>query len=89
MDTLRCEFNQIKQEDLKYPLDYAQTILTGAKVGIYDQISIQKLLDMQNEDGSWPVDAIYATNKMKIYFGSKSISTMLSVLALMETIQMH
>ncbi|XP_037041526.1 uncharacterized protein LOC119078158 [Bradysia coprophila] len=87
MDTLRREFDQIKLEDLKYPLDYAQTILTGAKIGLYDESLIEKLLEMQNmEDGSWPADALYCTHRVKVYYGSKSISTILSVLALMETV---
>lgn len=84
MDTLRREFNQINQEDLIYPLDYALTILTGVELGIRNEYLTEKLLDMQNEDGSWPADAMYYTNKSKIYFGSKSISTIFSVLALMQ-----
>lgn len=86
MDTLRREFNQINQDDLKYPLDFALNILTGAKIGFLNETLIEKLLDMQTEDGSWPADALYTTNQTKIYFGSKSLGTLFSVLALIETI---
>lgn len=85
-DTLRCEFNKIDQEDLKYPLDYALNILTGEQLKeVRNESLIEKLLDLQTEDGSWPADAFYATNRTKVYFGSKSLSTIFAVLALMET----
>lgn len=82
---LRQEFAQINQEDLKFPLDYALSVLIGVELGVHNESLIKKLMDMQTEDGSWPADAMYATNKTKIYFGSKSLSTIFAILALMET----
>lgn len=84
--TLRREFNQIEPKDLKYPLDYALIILTGIELEIRHEYLIGKLLDMQNDDGSWPADAMYMSNQTKIHFGSACISTIFSVLALIETI---
>lgn len=84
MDTLRMEFEQINQDDLKYPLDFAFYILTGAEIGVRNEDLIQKLVNMQTQEGCWPSDALYATNKTKIYFGSKAISTIFAVLALIE-----
>lgn len=85
-DTLRREFSQINTESLKYPLDYAFVILTGVGLGVDNEVLVEKLLGMQNEDGSWPADALYYTNGLKMYCGSTSISTIFSVLALIETI---
>lgn len=86
MDTLRREFEQTNQNDLKFPLDYALNILTGVELGIRNESLVEQLLDMQRNDGSWPADALYATNQTKVYFGSKSISTIFAVLALIQTV---
>lgn len=86
MDSLRQEFVKINKDDLKYPLDYALNILTGVELGIRDEVLVEKLLDMQNLSGSWPADAMYGTNHSKILFGSKSLSTIFAVLALMESL---
>lgn len=85
MGPLQKEFAQINQEDLKFPLDYALNVLTGVELGVRNENVIEKLRDMQTEDGSWPADALYATNKTKVYFGSKSLTTIFAILALIET----
>ncbi|CAG7721661.1 unnamed protein product [Allacma fusca] len=70
-------------EDCKLPLDYAMVLLALENLGIrdYSESISTVLLQMQEEDGSWPADAIWG-NTHGVLFGGKAVSTIFIVGAL-------
>ncbi len=65
-----------------YTLDLAARIIVAERLCISNVIDTQKLLSLQNRDGSWPADTIYHYGGKVGYFGSKSIATGFAVEAL-------
>jgi len=66
-----------------FPLDLAMRVTSAYRLGLNNNIDFQKLISIQNSDGSFPEDAIYKYGSKEEYFGSKEISTAFSIEALM------
>jgi hypothetical protein len=66
----------------EYPLDLAMRISVADSLGIPDKLEKQRLLRLQNQDGSWPADALFHYGSKQGYFGSKAITTAFSLKAL-------
>ncbi|CAG8634281.1 4243_t:CDS:2, partial [Scutellospora calospora] len=73
-----------------YPLDLAMRILIVEGLGLLKHVHMPEIISkekksleiLQEEDGSWPKDALYKTGRSEIYFGGKEISTAFSIKAL-------
>lgn len=66
-----------------FPLDLAMRVTSAYRLGLNNDTDFQKLISIQNSDGSFPADAIYKYGSKEEYFGSKEISTTFSIEALM------
>jgi hypothetical protein len=66
-----------------FPLDLAMRVTSAYRLGLNNDADFQKLISIQNSDGSFPADAIYKYGSKEEYFGSKEISTAFSIEALM------
>ena len=65
-----------------FPLDLAMRVTSAHRLGMKNNLDFQKLISIQNPDGSFPADAIYKYGSKEEYFGSKEISTAFSIEAL-------
>jgi len=68
------------------PIDLAARVIAGKSVGIKNASESKKLLDLQNEDGSWRDDVFFQAKRPsngKLYFyGSKEVTTAFAIRAL-------
>lgn len=56
-------------------IDVAQRVLLCAWFGIDDEGESERLMDLRQGDGCWPVDALFRYGRKKVYFGSKIMAT--------------
>jgi len=87
-------FSKILEREIKdrinstiWPFDLAMRASMSNKLGIDNEVEIEKLLNMQEKDGGWPIDSIYhyrrKAGRIRIgYFGSRSMTTAFSLEAL-------
>jgi len=80
-ELLRSSINE-RIGSTEWPLDLAMRISVAKKLDIDNETDKKKLLNLQNDDGSWPIDAIYHYGRKNGFFGSKSISTSFAIEAL-------
>ena len=66
----------------EYPIDIAMVVIVAKSLGINSDIDQKKLIDMQNDDGSWPADALFRFGSKEKYFGSKALTTAYAIRAL-------
>lgn len=71
-----------------WPFDLAMRISMSKRLGINNEVEIEKLLNLQEKDGGWPIDSIYhyrrKPRRTRIgYFGSRSMTTAFSLEALL------
>ncbi|MBU1350207.1 methyltransferase domain-containing protein [Patescibacteria group bacterium] len=66
----------------EYPLDLAMRTILADDLGIDNGAEKQKLLSMQAQDGSWPIDSLYREGTKPRYFGNKSVPTALALQAI-------
>lgn len=66
----------------KYSLDLSMRVNISNLLGIEDKTDMQKLLEIQESDGSWPADALYREGKNPIFYTNKSIPTALAIKAI-------
>ncbi|CAG7683502.1 unnamed protein product [Allacma fusca] len=73
--------------DCRFPLDYALALLVLENLGCkkYSKQIADKLLEMQNHDGSFPVDALWG-DRYHVLWGGKALSTICIVGALTAAI---
>ena len=64
-----------RQQITCYPLDLAHRTIVFKWLGIDFGWELEKLLNLQKEDGSLPIDAIFKLGGRKYYFGSKALTT--------------
>ncbi|CAG7819200.1 unnamed protein product [Allacma fusca] len=75
-------------EDCKFPLDYAQLLLTleNLRAKNYSKNLLEKLLSFQNVDGSWPPDSMWGNTHGRFY-GGKPLSTIFAVGAITSAVK--
>lgn len=66
----------------EYPLDLAMRISVAGSLGISNELERERLLQLQEKDGSWSADALFHYGSKQGYFGSKAITTAFSMKAL-------
>jgi hypothetical protein len=71
---------RIGQEE--HPIDIAMVIIITKYLDIDITCDQEKLLHMQNDDGSWPADALFKFGSDNKYFGSKALTTAYAIRAL-------
>ncbi len=59
----------------EYPLDLAMRVSLAGALRVPDELEKQRLLGLQNKDGSWSADALFHYGSKQGYFGSKAITT--------------
>lgn len=64
------------------PINIAMVIMAAKSLGINTEEDQEKLLRMQNEDGSWPADALFRFGSKERYFGSRALTTAYAIRAL-------
>lgn len=67
---------------VEYPIDLAMLIIVAKSLGIPAEKEQYKLLSMQEEDGSWPANALFRFGSEEKYFGSKALTTAYAIRAL-------
>jgi hypothetical protein len=65
-------------------LALSMRVLAAAVVGLCDVADHDRLLAMQELDGSWPMGWVYKYGAVDILIGSKGLTTALAVNALKE-----
>jgi hypothetical protein len=68
------------------PLDLAMRVTTAHRLGISAKKESGILVDLMDDDGSWPADAIYHYGSKTGYFGSRIISTAFAIEALARSV---
>lgn len=63
----------------EYPLDLAMRTALADTLGIDNELERRKLLKLQEQDGSWPADALFHYGSQQDYFGSKALTTAFSI----------
>lgn len=66
----------------EYPLDLAMRVVLADSLGVKNDGERQKLLKLQNQDGSWPADALYRQGKKAVFYSNKSLPTAFALRAL-------
>lgn len=66
----------------EYPLDLAMRITLADSLGINNEKEKQKLLILQEKDGSWSVDALYREGTKPVFYRNKSVPTAFALQAL-------
>jgi hypothetical protein len=72
--------NRIKKAE--HPLDIAMTIIVAKSFDINTKSYKNKLINLQNSNGSWPADALFRFGSVEKYFGSQALSTAYAIRAL-------
>jgi hypothetical protein len=67
----------------------AMRIIAASKVQFCDTVDYQRLLDMQEMDGSWPVGWIYKYGGADILIGNKGLTTAFAVEAIEAVRSLH
>jgi hypothetical protein len=57
------------------PMDQAQWLLASVRLGVVEDEAIARFLDLQQEDGSWPIDAFFRYGRSGIFFGTPVVTT--------------
>ena len=70
---------QQRIDKTEYPLDLAMRTILADSLGIDNDSEKQKLLLLQQQDGSWPADALFHYGSQQGYFGSKALTTAFSI----------
>ena len=65
-----------------HPLDLAQRVIIGNKLGIDIDWEMTKLLSLQQPNGSLPMDSMFRLGSGKGYFGSPALTTAFFIQAL-------
>lgn len=71
-----------RQGGSEYPLDLAQRVIISQWLRIDDGGESQKLIDLQQDDGSWPADSLFRYGRKRIFFGSRLFTTAFALRAL-------
>ncbi len=64
------------------PIDLASRIIVSNEWGLADHMEIERLVYLQQGDGSWPVDMAYTGSRKNLFWGSPMISTAFALRAL-------
>ncbi|EIN08974.1 HAD-like protein [Punctularia strigosozonata HHB-11173 SS5] len=67
----------------------AMRIIAASKVQFCDTVDYQRLLDMQEVDGSWPVGWVYKYGGADIVIGNKGLTTALAIEAVEAVRSLH
>ena len=75
----------------QFPIDIASRILASIELKLVHEtemelalgMEVENLLNLQNDDGSWPADCLFKTARDGYYFGGKEISTIFAAGALL------
>jgi len=73
---------QQRIEKTEYPLDLAMRTALADTLGVSNELEKQKLLQLQEQGGSWPADSLFHYGNQQGYFGSKAMTTAFSIKAL-------
>jgi len=82
-ETLKKEIKE-RIDSTDWPLDLAMRVSVANRLDINNDAEIEKLLNLQEKDGGWPIDSLYhyrrKPGRTRIgYFGSRSMTTAFSL----------
>lgn len=66
----------------EYPLDLAMRTFLADRLMVENKAEKQKVLQIQEQDGSWPADGLFRYGSRPGYFGSRALTTAFSMKAL-------
>lgn len=78
-ETLLHDAVQERIGKTEYPLDLAMRTALAQQLKINNEEEKQKLLQLQKQGGSWPIDSLFHYGAKPGYFGSEAITTAFSL----------